>query len=108
MRIDSAEHPENEAGGLAAAIVGLSDEILVGRSQDHREADGLDLAGALEPHLDVQTLDQLLGQIQILERHGRRVHRVPGSHLDMIPENPRMEGLQNRRRRRKERSEGKN
>jgi len=79
--IDSAEHAEDKAGGLAGAVVRLRDEVLVGRREDHGEGDRLDLARAAEAHLVVQPLEQLGRQLQILERGGRLVHRAARSHL---------------------------
>lgn len=80
MRVDAAEHAEDETGGLARAVVRLRDEVLVGRREDHGQGDRLDLAGAAEPHLVVQPLEQLGRQLQILERGGRLVHTR--SHLE--------------------------
>uniref|UniRef100_A0A0A9D7J3 Uncharacterized protein n=1 Tax=Arundo donax TaxID=35708 RepID=A0A0A9D7J3_ARUDO len=59
VRVDAAKHAEDEAGGLAGAVVRLRDEVLVGRREDHWEGDRLDLTRAAEPHLIVEPLEQL-------------------------------------------------
>jgi hypothetical protein len=80
--VDAAEHAQDETGGLAGAVVRLSDEVLVGRREYHGEGDGLDLTRAAEPHLVVQPLEQLRRQLQILERRRRLVHRAARSQLE--------------------------
>jgi hypothetical protein len=55
-----AEHGEHEAGGLAATVVSLRDEVLedagLAAAQDHGQRGGLDLAGTLKLHLRVDGL----------------------------------------------------
>jgi hypothetical protein len=80
--VDAAEHAEDEAGGLAGAVVRLRDEVPVWRREDHGERDGLDLAGAAEPHLVVQPLEQLGGELHVLEGHRRLIHRAARGHLE--------------------------
>ena len=96
--VDAAEHAEDEAGGLAGAVVRLGYEVLVERREDHGKRDSLDLAGTSEPHLvnrddeDGTEADALLGP-------GEQVAgQVPGG----IPQprhglaGPRAEALQQR------------
>jgi hypothetical protein len=74
--------PRTKQGGLAGAVVRLSDEVLVGRREYHGEGDGLDLTRAAESHLIVQPLEELRRELQILERRRRLVHRAARRHLE--------------------------
>ena len=81
VRVDAAEHAEDEAGGLPGAVVRLRDQVLVWRREDHGEGHRLDLTRPAEPHLVVEPLEQLRRQRQILEGRRRLVHRAARGHL---------------------------
>ena len=66
----------------------LRDEVLIGRREDHGKRDGLDLAGAAEPHLVVQTLEQLRRELQVLEGRRGFVHGAARRHLGSNSKSP--------------------
>ena len=54
------QHGQHKARGLPAAVVRLCYEVAVGGSKDHRQRGCLDLGGLLEPHVDVDAVQQRL------------------------------------------------